>query len=161
MIEIIILGAVLPLAVYLWLGAPFVPTKRSDLEQLFKNLPDGNNHVFVDLGAGNGKVLRAAAEANWQAQGYEVNFVLRLIAWWRTRRLENVQVIFGAWQNQSLDNADLIYAFTTSFHGKSTKFKQLITGGRVVISYGVKLGKIEPTQVIGPFIVYGDLNKLK
>jgi len=62
-------------------GAPYVPTKRRVLERAFDTLyPIGKADLLVDIGCGDGVVLRAAAARGAQAVGYELNPLLYVIA---------------------------------------------------------------------------------
>ncbi len=58
-------------------GAPYVPTRRKLIDEAFKNLyPLGKGDVLVDIGSGDGMILRAAARRGARAIGYELNPVL-------------------------------------------------------------------------------------
>lgn len=62
-------------------GAPYVPTQRKVLERAFDELyPLDEKDVLVDIGCGDGVVLRAAARRGARAIGYELNPLLVLIA---------------------------------------------------------------------------------
>ncbi len=55
-------------------GAPFVPSRRKELEIIFKELYKlGKKDLLVDLGSGDGKVLKAASDFGAQALGIELN----------------------------------------------------------------------------------------
>lgn len=62
-------------------GAPYVPTRKRDLERAFTELyPLGESDVLVDIGSGDGIVLRQAAKCGARAIGYELNPFLVLIS---------------------------------------------------------------------------------
>lgn len=62
-------------------GAPYVPSKKRDLAGVFDELYSlGENDVLVDIGSGDGVVLREAAKRGARAIGYELNPVLVLIS---------------------------------------------------------------------------------
>ena len=74
-------------------GAPFVPTHTSSLRKLFCHLKLNKQHdVLVDLGSGNGKVLRLAAPFVKQAIGYEINPMLLCWSKWLLSCHQNIQV---------------------------------------------------------------------
>lgn len=55
-------------------GAPYVPTHRRVLKKAFTDLyPLTSSDVLVDIGSGDGVVLRAAAKRGAKAVGYELN----------------------------------------------------------------------------------------
>ncbi|MBL8159794.1 class I SAM-dependent methyltransferase [Candidatus Saccharibacteria bacterium] len=77
-------------------GAPYVPTKRQGMAQALKLLDLPKGSTIVDIGSGDGRVLRFAAEHGYRAVGIELNPVL----WWCSRLLslrhgQNVQVELG------------------------------------------------------------------
>lgn len=62
-------------------GAPYVPTHRKLLDKAFESLyPLGKKDVLVDIGCGDGVVLRTAARHGARAIGYELNPLLVVIA---------------------------------------------------------------------------------
>lgn len=62
-------------------GAPYVPTKRRPLQKAFDELyPLSEKDVLVDIGSGDGIVLREAAERGARAIGYELNPLLVVIS---------------------------------------------------------------------------------
>lgn len=60
---------------------PYVPTKRGPLEKAFDDLyPIGSSDLLVDIGSGDGLVLRSAAKRGARAVGYELNPILVLVS---------------------------------------------------------------------------------
>ncbi|MCL1877175.1 hypothetical protein FWF74_04045 [Candidatus Saccharibacteria bacterium] len=69
-------------------GAPFVPTRREWIDEALKLAQVGKNDVLVDLGSGNGEVLRMAIKHGAKrAVGYEIN---PLLACWSRVRLKKL-----------------------------------------------------------------------
>ena len=65
-------------------GAPFVPTRKKWIADAMKLAAVGQNDVVVDLGSGDGAVLRAALECGAKkVVGYEINPLL--VGWSRLR----------------------------------------------------------------------------
>ena len=66
-------------------GAPFVPTRRKWINEALKLANINKDDVLVDLGSGNGEVLKLAIMSGAKrAVGYEVN---SLLVWWSRFRL--------------------------------------------------------------------------
>lgn len=62
-------------------GAPYVPTKHRPLKKAFTTLyPLSDKDTLVDIGSGDGVVLREAARHGARAIGYELNPILVLIS---------------------------------------------------------------------------------
>lgn len=58
-------------------GAPYVPSKTREIRDAFKNLyPLSRHDTLVDLGSGDGVVLRVAREFGATAVGYELSPLL-------------------------------------------------------------------------------------
>ena len=62
-------------------GAPYVPSKRRDVARAFEELYKLTaKDVLVDIGSGDGVVLREAARHGANAVGYEIHPLLVLVA---------------------------------------------------------------------------------
>lgn len=95
-------------------GAPYVPSKRRELEQVFVKLkPLGAKDVVVDFGCGDGVVLIAAARAEaGRVVGVELNPILAMVAKWRCRKYENIEVRCGNMLGVKLpEDMSLAYVF--------------------------------------------------
>jgi hypothetical protein len=101
-------------------GAPYLPTLSPQIKIALElaDLKPGN--TLLELGCGDGKVLIAAARQGLVAVGYELNPILVIIAWLRTRRYHRqVRVIWGDFWQHSWPEADAIFVFLlTKYMGK-------------------------------------------
>ncbi|MBP6038157.1 MAG: hypothetical protein KA604_02350 [Candidatus Saccharimonas sp.] len=94
-------------------GAPYVPSKRRELERAFRTLykltPDD---TLVDIGAGDGIVLRVASRHGARAIGYEINPLLVLIARWLSRDDKRVSVhLANFWHVKLPAGTTIVYTF--------------------------------------------------
>lgn len=93
-------------------GAPFLPTLSLQIRVALDLLDLEPGQVMLELGCGDGRVLVAAARRGVQAVGYELNPILAVIAWLRTRRYRRqVRVLWGDYWRASWPAADGIFAF--------------------------------------------------
>lgn len=93
-------------------GAPYVPTLDKQVEAALDLLDLKKGQTMLELGCGDGKVLIAAAERGYKVVGYELNPLLAIIAWARTRRYGNqVKVVWGNFWNKPWPRADGIFVF--------------------------------------------------
>src|SRR5688572_25475247 len=77
-------------------GAPYLPTLRPQVKAALELAELRKGETLLELGCGDGKVLIAAARQGIKAVGYELNPLLALLAWLRTRRYGgNVKVVWG------------------------------------------------------------------
>ena len=101
--------------VVLW-GAPYVPSKPSDVARAFDELYQvGPDDLLVDIGSGDGLVLRAAARRGARAVGYELNPLLVLLSRWLNRRYDGVQVrLANYWRITVPSRTTVVYTFGES-----------------------------------------------
>lgn len=138
-------------------GAPYVPTHRRVINQALKliNLKPGG--LLLDLGAGDGRLLKAAAGRGWRAVGYELNPIFWLIArvsTWRVRALVQLKMndyLRADWPPQT----SVIYIFSSAraMTRLAEKLKRWPAPVRVV-SYGFALPGNKPVKTTGGFLVY-------
>jgi len=100
--------------VVLFFGAPYVPTRRAQRETALDLLNLKAGQTLVDLGCGDGAMLIAAARRGINAVGYEINPVLAVIAWLRTRRFgKKVKIVQGNFWHKKWPPTDAIFVFLT------------------------------------------------
>lgn len=93
-------------------GAPYLPTLKPQVHTALElaNLKPGE--TLLELGCGDGRVLIAAAQVGIKSVGYELNPILALIAWLRTRRFRNeVKIVWGNFWTKEWPPADAIFTF--------------------------------------------------
>ena len=100
-------------------GAPYVPSQRRYVRRAFEQLyPLSSRDVLVDIGAGDGLVLRCARHYGARAVGYEINPILYFIARWLSRHDPMVTVhLANFWTATLPDDTTVIYAFSVMRDG--------------------------------------------
>lgn len=100
-------------------GAPYVPSQPKYVRRAFSQLyPLTDKDTLVDIGAGDGVVLRIAQEFGAAAIGYEINPALWGMASWASRKDEHVNVVYGNFWRQPLpDTTTVVYAFSVKRDG--------------------------------------------
>lgn len=101
-------------------GAPYVPSKKRDVKQAFSGLYKlGSKDVLVDIGSGDGVVLRVASEFGAKAVGYEINPLLVIVSRLLSLRDRRVLVKWGDyWLAKLPNNTTIVYTFGESKHIK-------------------------------------------
>lgn len=93
-------------------GAPFLPTLKPKVDTALDLIDLKKGQTLLELGSGDGRVLRAAAQRGLNVVGYELNPLLvvysRLLTW-RYRR--QVTVVWGNFWRRDLSEADGIFVF--------------------------------------------------
>jgi SAM-dependent methyltransferase len=93
-------------------GAPYLPTLKKPANDALDLLDLKPGQTFVDLGCGDGRMLSMAAERGLNAVGYELNPLLALFAWLRTRRYgRRVKVRCSDFWRADLSGADGVFVF--------------------------------------------------
>lgn len=93
-------------------GAPFLPTLKNKLKPAIKLIDLKPGQTLLELGSGDGRVLVAAAQTGLNAIGYEINPLLVIYSWLRTRKYKGqVKIIWGNYWKKTWPNADGIFVF--------------------------------------------------
>lgn len=130
-------------------GAPYLPTYKSDAADLLSRCQLKTGAVLVDLGSGDGKVLRAAAAQGLQAIGYEINPIMWLISQiklWPYRKMAKAH-LGDMWQ-ADISRADVVFVFLLDrLMGRlEAKLRAEAKPGTLVVSYVFKLPGKKPLQ---------------
>ena len=117
LILLLMLILILTPAVYAsYTAAPFIPTKKGDIARIIRLARFKKNDLFMELGAGNGRIMLAIAKNHPQIKvsGIEIHPLLWLII---TIRIlinglgKRVKVKLDSFNRQNLKEADVIYCF--------------------------------------------------
>lgn len=98
-------------------AAPWVPTRRRELELLLSTMPDLKDGLAVDLGSGTGTILFAIARRYPEAKlvGYEISLLPWLAAWLRVAcspvKYRNVSFRLQSLYRADLSEAKLVTCF--------------------------------------------------
>lgn len=141
-----------------FVGPPYVPTLKRDMEVVFSALKLGKNNHLVDLGAGDGRVLKLAAEKGARVSGVEINPFLVLIAHWRLRRYKGSVMLGNMWRYRLPDTTTHVFAFSAEvFLNKLEKYlvsERTHTNQFWLLCYGFQLKGRKPEKIVGAFNCY-------
>lgn len=161
-ILLVILMMIILLLVYSFIigiifGAPYLPTMQDQRQTALELLDLKPGQTLYDLGCGDGRMLKAAAERGLNAVGYELSPLLALMAVilnWRYRR--QVKVRLGNYWRTDLSKADGIYVFLlTKYMGKFDKLIQAkAKKGVKVASYTFKIPGKKPAAQANAVYLY-------
>ncbi|MEM4260650.1 MAG: class I SAM-dependent methyltransferase [Candidatus Woesearchaeota archaeon] len=124
------------------MGSPYVPSKQKEIEFILKQIKFKKNNRFVDLGCGDGRVVRTAVK-KYQLIGLGVDinpiliFIARVYAYF-SMITSNISFIRGNFFNISLKNTDYVYIFLMPDLIKKLKYKlkKELKKQTIVISHG-------------------------
>ncbi|MGW4466363.1 class I SAM-dependent methyltransferase [Micromonospora sp. NPDC004704] len=154
-----LLAAVLPtapFAVAALTGAPYLPTLTSHHRPVLALAALKPGQTLVDLGSGDGYLLRAAAAQGVRCIGYEINPLLWLVSrlvTWRYRHL--VTVHLGNYWHARLPPVDVIYVFLIArmMPRLDAKLRAETTTPTTVVSLAFELPRT-PIARVGPVMSY-------
>lgn len=93
-------------------GAPYLPTLNPQVKAALKLADLKAGDTLLELGCGDGKVVIAAARQGINVVGYELNPLLALLAWLRTRRYrKQVKIIWGNFWLEPWPPAEAVFVF--------------------------------------------------
>jgi SAM-dependent methyltransferase len=93
-------------------GAPYLPTLKKQTNTALDLLDLKPDQTLLELGCGDGRVLKAAARRGIKTVGYELNPLLVIVAWLHTwPERQNVKIVWGNYWTQAWPPADGIFVF--------------------------------------------------
>jgi SAM-dependent methyltransferase len=123
------LALILANGLVLFYGAPYLPSLKPHTKAAFDLLGLKTGQTVYDLGCGDGRFLKAAAQRRYKAVGYELNPFMFAYAWLATRRYRNlVKVRYGNFWQADISEADAIYVFLLDKYMKQLDVKILTSG---------------------------------
>lgn len=112
MITLIVVAIVLLFGFVVFFGAPYLPTLKKTQEAAFDLLSLKPGQTLIELGCGDGRVVRDAAKRGLKVVGYEINPLLVIISRLTTRRYKNqVKIVWGSFWSTDWPDHDGIYVF--------------------------------------------------
>jgi hypothetical protein len=166
----IIFGIILVFGFVVFRGAPYVPSHRRQVEKAFKELyPISEKDTVVDVGSGDGIILRLVRKKGGTAIGYELNPILAAVSKllsWGDRKV--VVHLADFWLVRLPAETTFVYGFLVSRDSKKMTMKMQQEANRLgrslyFMTYGAgldheqvaekgahKLYKFSPLQINEP-----------
>lgn len=157
----LVLILVLTFGLVTFRGAPYVPSRRRYIKQAFTELyPLGDTDLLVDIGSGDGVVLRTASEYGAKAVGLELNPILVVISRILSRRDKNVTInLADFWLTPLPDQTTVVYGFMVTRDIKKVAIKLQHETDRIgrpltFISYGNSIRGREYDKKLAGYTLY-------
>lgn len=138
-------------------GAPFLPTLKAEVPKAVDLLGLKKGEMLLELGCGDGRVLREAAKRGINGTGYELNPLLCAVAWLRTRGLPGKVTIHCAnYWNMSWKQADGIFTFLLKpyMDKLDKKIIQECRKSVKLVSYAFTIEGKKPAKKVGALFLY-------
>ena len=135
--------------------------EKSELKKAFTKLyPLSEKDTLIDLGAGDGVVLKVASEFKAKGIGIELNPVFALISKFRLRKIKNTKILTKNFYNYEFpEETTAVYIFgdsrdiekiTRKIEREAKRLKKSI----YVISNGFRLPSHKPIKHVGAYYLY-------
>lgn len=125
-------------------GAPYVPTEKKILNKILSKVPLKKNKVFIELGCGDGRVVKYAVE-KYQVKGIGVDInpylILTLKIINKLKGINNPQFIYQDIFKTKINKASYIYLFLMPkmLAKLKKKLQEESNKGTLIISHGFKI----------------------
>jgi 16S rRNA A1518/A1519 N6-dimethyltransferase RsmA/KsgA/DIM1 with predicted DNA glycosylase/AP lyase activity len=151
-------GIILIFGFVVLFGAPYLPTLKKQTDGALDLLDLKPGQTLLELGCGDGRVMRAAAVRGINVVGYELNPILVIIAWFVTLRYrKQVKVVWGNFWRITLPPADGIFVFLLDKYMKKlhTKLIQEQKGSSIkIVSFAFQIPNKKPVKTNGGLYLY-------
>jgi len=134
-------------------GALFVPTHRLRIQAVADALPMAPGQIFVDLGCGDGRVLRTMNRRYGVfAQGVDINPLACLMGRLRSLGNRNVRIQRGDFWKFDVGHADAVfcYLFPDVMGRMARKLESQLRPGTPVVSCNFPIPGWTPTTILRP-----------
>lgn len=150
---ILIIAVVACFAFVCFVGSPYVPTRKKWAEEALDLVKLDKDDTVVDLGAGDGKILRLLSEKEVKSVGYEINPLLVVFAKIRLFESKYAKIKLKNYWNIDLPKqTTVIYAFMVERDaGKLEKYlkeqTRMVSAKQLrLITFGFALPNQEPIK---------------
>src|SRR3989344_3435791 len=107
----------IPTAYAGFIGAPWAPTRMASVRKAFDDIEIGEKDLVVDLGAGNGAIIKEAAKRGGKAVGYELSPIMWIVGVLNTLRQKGARMVYGNFFKKSLPkNTTIVFFFLMPKH---------------------------------------------
>ncbi|MDR1196839.1 MAG: class I SAM-dependent methyltransferase [Candidatus Nomurabacteria bacterium] len=150
MIAFVLAGLVLLMGFSVFFGAPYLPTRRRWAKAALDLAKISKKDLVVDLGSGDGAILRLVAGCGARSIGYEINPILWLIAKIRLCRDRPKPEVYLAnyWLVDLPAETTIVYAFCVQ--RDAAKLEKYLSKQKPkklkVITFGFKLPNRKPVK---------------
>jgi len=134
-------------------GAVFTSTAGVRIKSFLDAVPMNGTELLVDLGCGDGRVLRAAQRRyGVRALGFEVNALAYCVARILSFPMKGVQIRCKNFWSENLRDADVVfcYLFPDVMRRLATKLEKELRPGARVVSCNFPVPGWSPFRVVRP-----------
>jgi SAM-dependent methyltransferase len=141
-------------------GAPYLPSLSKQTRAAIQLAGPAKGGTLLELGCGDGKVVIAAADAGWRVVGYELNPILAVVTWLRTRKYRGrVRIVWGNFWTAEWPECQVIFTFLLPKYMErlSNKVIQECDDSVKLISFAFTVPDIAPSEELDGVFAYDGL----
>lgn len=118
-------------------GSPYVATKNKIIEEILKEVRLKKGKLFVELGSGDGRIVRTAVK-KYKVKGIGIDINPLLVFWAKILGNKNIEFRVENILETNLTKADYVYLFLMPklIEKLSKKMENELKSGSIVISHG-------------------------
>ena len=149
---------------FLWLiwtkSVPYIPLTKKQLKAINRHIKLKSTDKIVDLGCGDGRVLRIFEKQGVKdLTGYEVNFLVYLLARIKNKISKSEsKIYFKDFKKVNLSGYNTVFCYLSDYYMNSLKekFDKELKPGTKIISYIFKIKDWHKPEIIksGKIFVY-------
>lgn len=111
-LSLILICIILLFGFVIIVGPPYLPTLRTQVKTALDMLELSEGQTLLELGSGDGRVMRAAAERGLKVIGIELNPLLVIWSYVVTFKYrKQVRIIWGSYWGAPWPRADAVFTF--------------------------------------------------
>jgi hypothetical protein len=111
-IEMALIILILGFGVVIFVGPPYLPTLRKQIDTALDLLDLKEGETLLELGSGDGRVMRVAAARGLNVVGIELNPFLVVISWIVTFKYrKQVRIVWDSYWGAPWPRADAVFTF--------------------------------------------------
>jgi len=139
-------------------GVPFVPLSKKQLESLNRCVRLNPKDKVVDLGCGDGRVLRIFEKQGVKdLTGYEVNFLAYVLAKIKNKLVHSQsKIYFKNFRRINLSQYNVIFCYLLDYYLNSLKkkFDRELKPGTKIISHSFQIKNWRVPEKLGKIFIY-------
>ncbi len=132
-------------------GAPYVPTPGKHIVYMLQFAGVKSSDMLIDIGSGDGRIVRAASRLGARSIGWEINPILVLISnlyIFISKLSGKARVQWGDYRKADLSSATVVFVYGIVDHMETMekKFKKDLAPGSRVLCYTFPLPNLKPKK---------------